>query len=438
MRPIILLLTACALTAAEPDWARIDREALDLLQRYVRIASVNPPADTREAAALLKRELEARGIETRTYTSGPEGQTNLVARLAGRDRSKKPLVLMSHMDVVPADRKAWKVDPFGALIRDGFLWGRGSFDMKPIGVQQLVALGAMKQAGIVPPRDIVFLATCDEETYGQRGAQWMIDNHYSEIDAGYLMDEGGFGSREVFAGGKLVFGVAVGEKQPVWLRLRAHGTAAHGSQPIPDNANDILLAAIEKAKAVPPAARQHPVVEEMMRAIGGRAASNKLTSAIRRNTVTLTTLTAGVGTPPKVNVIPSVSEATLDCRLLPGVNAAEFVSEMKARINDQRVSVELLSHPTDPGTSPHQTPLFAAIRSAILKQYPEAVVTPILVPYSTDSAKFRKNGVPSYGLLPVVVDLATFSSMHGDAERLPVDGFLKGVHIYFDLLRSEY
>jgi len=178
-------------------------------------------------------------------------------------------------------------------------------------------------------------------------------------------------------------------------------------------------------------------VDEMMRAIG-TAAQNKFTSAIRHNTASSTTLAAGVGTPPKVNVIPSSSEATLDCRLLPGVNAAEFVSEMKARINDPRVSVEMLSHPVDPGASSHTTPLFAAIRAAILKHHPDAVVTPILVPYSTDSAKFRRRGVAAYGLLPVVVDLETFSSMHSDTERIPVEGFLRGLHIYFDLLRSEY
>jgi acetylornithine deacetylase/succinyl-diaminopimelate desuccinylase-like protein len=438
MKPLLALLCACALAAAEPDWPRLDQEALNLFQRYVRVASVNPPADTRAAAALLKEGLEAHAIPARLFASGPTGQTNLLARLNGRDRAKKPLVLMNHMDVVPVDAKAWKFDPFGGLIRDGFLWGRGAMDMKGIGVQQLMALAAMKQAGIVPPRDIVFLATCDEEFSGAYGAQWMIDNQFAEVDAEYVLDEGGFGSREVFAPGKLVFGVAVGEKQPVWLRLRAHGTAGHGSQPIPDNANDILLAAIEKARAIPAPAGQHPVVAEMLRAIAAPAARNKFTAAIQRNTASLTTLSAGVGSPAKVNVIPSVSEATLDCRLLPGVNYEEFISEMKARINDPRVSVELLSHPVDSGASRFATPLFDAIRAVIVKHHPDAVVVPILVPFGTDSAKFRKKGITSYGLIPSVIDLGTIGSMHSDAERLPVAEFLKGLHIYFDVLRSEY
>jgi acetylornithine deacetylase/succinyl-diaminopimelate desuccinylase-like protein len=438
MKILLVLLCAFALTAAEPDWPRLEKEALDLLQRYVRIATINPPGDTRTAAALLKQELETRGIAARLIPSGPAGQTNLLARLPGRDRAKKPLVLMNHMDVVPVDAKAWKLDPFGGLIRDGFLWGRGALDMKGVGVQQLMALAAVKQAGLVPPRDIVFLANSDEEVAGNYGAQWMIDHQPGEVDAAYVVDEGGFGSREVFAPGKLVFGIAVGEKQPVWLRLRAHGTAAHGSQPIPDNANDILLRAIAKANELPPNAAPHPVVAEMMRAIGAPAAQNKFTAAIRRNTISLTTLAAGVGSPAKVNVIPSVSEATLDCRLLPGVNYEEFISEMKARINDPRVSVELLTHPVDTGASPFNTPLFDAMRAAIVKHHPGAVVAPILVPFSTDSSKFRKRSIASYGFMPSVIDLGTIGSMHSDAERLPVAEFLKGLHIYFDVLRSEY
>ena len=438
MKPILLCLLAVCAWAAEPDWTALDPYAVDLLQRYVRVASVNPPADTRQAAALLKSELARYGIAARVYTSGPNGQTNLLARLPGRNAAKKPLLLLNHMDVVPVDAKAWKLDPFGGLIRGGFLWGRGALDMKNTGVQQLVAMAALRQAGIVPARDILFLATADEEASGTYGAQWMVDNHFQEIDSEYVLDEGGFGSREILAAGKLVFGIAVGEKQPVWLRLRAHGTAGHGSQPISDNANLILLRALEHSLAAPREARQNPVVEEMMRTLGPSLAANKFTAAIQRNTLSLTTLAAGVGSPVKVNVIPSTSEATLDCRLLPGVNSQEFISELKARVNDPRVTVELLTHPIDAGVSSSRTPLFEAIRAAIGKQHPGALVTPILVPYSTDSPKFRRKGAIAYGFSPMTLDLETFSSMHGDAERIPVDEFLKGLRIYFDVLRSEF
>ncbi len=438
MRTLILLLTSMALGAAEPDWTRLESYAVDLLQRYLRIESVNPPADTRAAAALFEAELKRHGLEPRLYTAGPGGQTNLVVRLAGRDSSKKPLLLLNHFDVVPVDRKAWRLDPFGGLLRDGFIWGRGALDMKGIGVQHLAALIALKEAGVTPARDIVMLSTADEETNGVHGIQWMIRNHYAAIDAEYVLDEGGFGSREILAPGKLVFGVAVGEKQVAWLRLRARGTAGHGSQPIPDNANVTLLAALGKAMALPDAPRIHPVVEEMRRNLGGWLAVNKYTNAIQRNTISLTTLTAGVGSPPKSNVIPSTSEATLDCRLLPGVNAEEFISEMNARINDPRVTIELINAADDPGASTSRTPLFAAIAAAIRQHHPGAVVTPMLVPHGTDSVKLRQKGVIAYGLTPMTLDLATAGTMHSDEERIPEAEFRKGIRIFYEVLRSGF
>jgi len=434
MKPTLLLLAALAAAGAEPDWNRLDAYALDLLQRYIRVESVNPPADTRAAAELLKSELEKHGIESRLYPSGPAGQTNLLARLPGRDRGKKPLLLLNHLDVVPVDPKAWTIDPFGGLVKDGFIWGRGALDMKGIGIQHAAALIALKQAGVTPNRDILMLSTADEETGGTYGVLWMAANHFKEIEAEYVLDEGGFGTREILAPGKLAFGIAVGEKQTAWLRLRAKGTAAHGSQPIPDNANLILLKALDRAMAQP-ASKLHPVVKEMIRNLGGKLAENKYTAAIRKNTITLTTLTAGVGSPPKINVIPSASEATLDCRLLPGVNVEEFISEMKARINDPRVSIELASEPSDPGPSPSRTPLFEAIARAIRKHHPGAVVTPMLVPHGTDGVKLRARGMIAYGLTPMVLDLATSATMHSDAERIPLAEFHKGIRIFYEVLQ---
>ena len=438
MRFTCLLLLMAPLQAADPDWTSVEPHALDLLQRYIRIESINPPADTRKTAELLKAELEASGLAPELYSSGPDGQTNLVVRLKGRDSSKKPLLLLNHMDVVPVDRAAWNIDPFGALIRDGWIWGRGALDMKGIGVQQLTALIQMKLTGTVPPRDIVMLSTADEETGGEHGIEWMLKNHRADIDPEYVLDEGGLGTNDLLAAGKLVFGISVGEKQMLWLRLRAKGTAGHGSQPIADNANLILLAALQKALDLPPAKKQNPVVEQLARTLSGGLADNKYTNAIRANTMSVTTLTSGVGSPVKVNVIPSSSEATLDCRLLPGVNADEFVSDLKARINDPRVTVERLTTTVDAGTSSPDTPLYRALRSAILKAHPDAVITPMLVPFGTDSVQLRKRGIPAYGFTPMVLDAATVATMHSDQERIPVSEFLRGLHIYFDVLRGEY
>jgi acetylornithine deacetylase/succinyl-diaminopimelate desuccinylase-like protein len=437
MKTLLIFLVATLSYAAEPDWSSIDQHAVEFLQKYIRIETINPPADTRASSALIKAELEADGFTVKLYPSGPNGQTNLITRLPGRDRTKKPLLLLNHQDVVPVDRKAWSVDPFGALVKDGWIWGRGSLDMKGIGTQQIMALIALKQSGFVPARDIVMFSSADEETSGIYGIRWMLTNHFDEIDAEYVIDEGGTASRDLLATGKLIFGIAVGEKQMLWLKLRAKGTAAHGSQPIPDNANMILLEAIRKALDMPPVKKQNPVVGLMEQNIGTMA-PNKFTAAIRGNTISLTTMRAGVGDPPKANVIPSTSEATLDCRLLPGVNAEEFISEIKARINDRRVTVERLSNVPDAGMSNSNTPLFAAISAAARKHNPDAVVTPMLVPYGTDSVNARNRGMIAYGVNPMVLDAATMATMHSDEERIPVVEFLKGIRIFYDVLRSDF
>jgi acetylornithine deacetylase/succinyl-diaminopimelate desuccinylase-like protein len=434
----LLLLFPALLLAAEPDWKAVDAESLDLLQRYLRIPSTNPPADTRAAAALFRDELAKVGITAKLYEAGPKGQVNLVARLEGRNKSKKPLVLMNHFDVVPVAREAWSMDPFGGIVKDGSIWGRGALDMKGIGIMQLMAVIAMKKNGIVPDRDIVLFATCDEETGGDLGVRWMLQNHPGEVEAEYVLDEGGFGTRDVLQKGKLVFGISVAEKQPAWLRIRAKGTAAHGSQPIADNANMTLLRAIEKAMAAPPSGKRHPVIAEMLATVGGTLEANKLTNAIQKNTLTLTTLKSGVGDPVKVNVIPSAAEATLDCRLLPGVNVQEFISDMRARINDPRVTVELLTTIDDTPASSFTTPLFETLRKVIKTHHPAAEVTPMMVPYSTDAPKFRKKGLPAYGFTPMILNAELLATMHSDEERIPVDQFHIGVRMMFDVIRSEF
>lgn len=431
----VCTLPACA---AEPDWPQVEQHAIDLLQRYVRIASVNPPADTSQTAKLLESEFVAAGLEPKLYESEPGGKTNLLVRLPGRDRSKRPLLLLNHMDVVPVDASRWKEKPFGGEIKDGILWGRGSLDMKSTGIMQLTALILLKQLGIVPPRDIVFLATCDEETGGVNGAGWMIRNHWDELNPEYVLDEGGVGSRDLYTEGKLLFGVTVADKHILWLRVRATGVSGHASQPTPDNPNDILLRAIEKAKQFPPSNKSNPVVDEMRRDIGAFA-SNKFMNAIQQNTMSLTSLRSGVGDPPKVNVIPSVAEATLDCRLLPGQNTDEFLSEIKARINDPRVTIEQISpDPDDPRPSRIDTPLYAAITKAIQTEHPQASVTPLVAPFGTDGQKFRVRNVPAYGLIPMVLDTATLATMHSDSEHIPIDEFRRGLHIYFNILRADW
>jgi acetylornithine deacetylase/succinyl-diaminopimelate desuccinylase-like protein len=282
-------------------------------------------------------------------------------------------------------------------------------------------------------RDVVLLAVPDEETGGELGAGWMMERHYAELDPEYVLDEGGFGSRDLFADGKLVYGISVAERKILWLRVTAEGVAGHGSQPHDENPNDRLVKALSRLLAEPrPGA---PVaVLDTLRKRAGPLARNKYMNAIQNSTVSLTTLRSGVGDPPKVNVIPSVAQATLDCRLLPGVTREAWLDELRRRLADPELKIEVTYESEDPTVSTQDTPLYRALEAAILRHDPGAVVAPILVPYGTDSNKFRPRGVKSYGITPAVYPAEIAASMHGDAERFPAAEMGKAIRVLYEAL----
>jgi acetylornithine deacetylase/succinyl-diaminopimelate desuccinylase-like protein len=424
--------------ATGADWNAISAEAVALLRQYIRIPSVNPPADTRATAAFLEEILEKEGIEVRTFESTP-GKVNLLARLRAASPAGRPLLLLHHMDVVPVDASRWPVDPFGAEMKDDQIYGRGAADMKGVGVLHLLAFLTLKRQSIPLSRDVLLLATADEETGGLGGARWMIEHQWSDLDPEYVLDEGGFGARDVLAAdGRLVFSVAVGEKKMMWVKLTATGTAGHGSQPTEDNPNDLLAGTLEsiqervRAKLQP---RQGPVVRELTARVGSLA-DNKFTRAIQRDTVSLTTLRSGLGDPPKVNVIPSVAEATFDCRLLPDTDSGRFLDEILLAGAPRSLKAEVLYRMDDTPVTPHDTPLFSALEDAIRQEHPGAVVAPTLIPYGTDSNAFRVKGAKAYGIIPMVLDGAIIASMHSDAERVPAAELGRGVRILYNTLRK--
>jgi acetylornithine deacetylase/succinyl-diaminopimelate desuccinylase-like protein len=417
-------------------------EIVALLQQYVRIDTSNPPGDTRKAADFLAALFEREGIPVTRYESAP-GKAIVYARLkatiapsAGRPAAKA-IVLLHHMDVVPADRTQWKLDPFAATIQGNDLWGRGSFDMKGQAVAQIVAFLRLKREHVPLARDVILLAEPDEEVGGALGARWMIANHYAELDPEYVIDEGGFGSRDLFAAGKLVYGISVAEKKIVWLKLRAEGVAGHGSQPNDQNPNDHLVKALARLlDAAPSVPGREPQVLEVMRAKVGTFASNKFTNAITHSTIAITWTRSGVGEPPKINVIPSVAEAGLDCRVLPGTTRDQWIAEIKRRLADPTIGVELISESDDPVVTPDDTPLYGALSAAILRRHPDAIVTPILIPYGTDSNAFRPKGVRSYGIFPAVLPSDVVAGMHGDAEHVPLGAIREATDVLFDTLRD--
>jgi len=425
--------------AAEPDWKAVSSESEGLLQRYVRIDTTNPPADVRQAADFLLEILKREGVDARLYVSGP-GHVNVLARLPATtpEGSRRPLLLLHHMDVVPVDRSRWSGDPFSGEISDGFLRGRGSVDMKSLGVMHLETLLLLKRLAVSRNRDVLLLASADEESGGADGARWMIANHWDEMNPEFVLDEGGFGTRDLLAAdGRLVYAVSVADKRPFWLRLSAAGTAAHGSQPLPDNAVERLDAALGRILAW----RDHRprpalpgALQPLMQALGVLA-DNKFTRAIQMDTISLTTFRAGVGEPPKVNVIPSRAEATLDCRLLPGTDPEAFLADIR-REAGEGITVETINLVEAVPPSPIDTPLFRLMEHVLHGEFPGAVVAPILVPYGTDSNAFRGKGTIAYGFLPAELDARVIASMHGDAEQFPLAELGLGIRRLYGILKE--
>src|SRR5204862_1426076 len=194
-------------------------------------------------------------------------------------------------------------------------------------------------------------------------------NHYAELDPEYVIDEGGFGSRDLFAPGKLVYGIAVAEKKIVWLKVRAEGVAGHGSQPHDQNPNDRLVRAVgrllsELSSGGSGSGRTPALVQTMQMRVG-TSASNKFTNAIQQSTIAVTWLRSGVGDPPKINVIPSVAEVGLDCRVLPGTTKDQWVADVKRRLGDPAIAVELINESDDPIVTSSDAPLFRHLEAAI-------------------------------------------------------------------------
>jgi len=438
-RAVALAVSLAALvsppSAQTPDWKAVESEALKTLQSYVRINTSNPPGDVTKAADFLQDLLKREGIDVKRYESAP-GRSILLARLKGDGTGGKPILLESHMDVVPTDPSRWKQDPFGAELSDGRIWGRGAIDMKGIGTTYLYAFLQLHRSNVPLTRDVLLMFVPDEEVGGDLGAKWMRTNHYDELDPEYVIDEGGFGSRDMFTPGKLVFGISVAEKRIMWLRLRAEGVAGHGSQPHDKNPNEHLMAALGRLFAQPPPAAPFPVVETMKQRIGAPLTENKFNNAIQKSTISLTSLRSGVGDPPRANVIPSVAEATIDCRVLPGISKEDWLADVERRLGDPTIKIEIINAGEDPAVSTQDSPLYRALESAVKRRHPGAIVTPMTVPYGTDGNGFRPQGVKVYGFFPGIVPAASILSMHGDAEFIPADALGPAIQILFEALKD--
>jgi len=436
------------------DWQAVGEAAADLLGRYLQIDTTNPPGNERAAAEFLAQALRERGFEPRLYPTVP-GRANLVARLTcEQEPVAGPLLLLHHMDVVPADEAAWRHPPFSGVAREGYVYGRGALDMKGFGVMELLALDLLRRSGEPLRRDVILMAVSDEEMAGAYGAGWMVTHEWERIRPAVVWDEGGFGITGDF-GPCPIFYVAVAEKQVLWPRVVARGEPGLASIPSNQSAIDRLMAALERLRSqrYPPRLTEvsaamfkrlaevvdfprslalrhvdHPLVWPL---ISPSLCDQPQIEAMVRNLVTVTRLRAG----QKENVVPGEAEAGLDVRLLPGEDARTFVERLRRMVDDEHVTIELDEYEPPSLVSPHDGGFFATLEGVIRRHVPEALVVPMLTPGGTDSRFFRRRGVAAYGLIPVLVDQAEVSGMHGVDERISVENLRLGTHIVYDVLR---
>ena len=430
-------------TAPVINWDTYVDEAVDVLCRFLQVDTSNPPGNERLACDFLGEILDSEGIPYELYDAGND-RVSLRAVLKG-DGSKRPLMLLNHTDVVPVQREFWEEEPFAGLIKDGHIWGRGTLDMKGLGIAQLMTFLTLKRSGVPLARDVVYFAQADEEAGSEFGMRFIEREHPETLDAEFVINEGGGGTTEVFGVERSVYSIAVAEKGPLWLRLVAEGRPGHGSMPHEDNALDRLVRAMYRVQEWDRELAVSPVLTEYfgrlskagiykgeatVEALKAAAESDPRVRALLSNTISATTAASGI----KHNVIPARAEATLDIRLLPGVKPEDFEAELAAIIDDPKVRIERV-HVGWSDTNPFDTELFRVMEDVIHDHVEDAVVVPGMTVGFTDSSVLRNRGMISYGFSGGLTTPDVARGVHGHNERVSLESFRLNCQMVWEVTR---
>lgn len=428
-------------------------EAVTLASELIRIDSTNTgDPDTvvgeRAAAEYVAEKLSEVGYETTYVESGARGRGNVFARLPGADPSRGALLVHGHLDVVPADAAEWSVHPFSGAVQDGYVWGRGAVDMKDMVAMTLAVARRFKRDGIVPPRDLVFAFLADEEAGGAFGSQWLVDNKPDLFEncTEAIGEVGGFSV--TFGDNVRAYLIETAEKGIAWMKLRVRGRAGHGSMISEDNAVTALAEAVARLGR-----HQFPLVmtdsvrefltavtdmtglefpeDDMEGAVAKLGGFARILGATLRDTANPTMLTAGY----KANVIPSVAEAAVDCRVLPGRQAA-FERELDAILGPDVEREWIQNLPAVETT--FDGALVDAMQSSILAEDPAARMVPYMLSGGTDLKAFSRIGIRGFGFAPLQLpaDLDFSALFHGVDERVPVDALRFGTRVLDRFLRD--
>lgn len=443
----------CLLGTVQPLSAQgLSDEAVIWLQQLIRIDTINPPGNESRAVDFYAAIFDAEGIEWSSAESAP-GRGNIWARLKGGDQPA--LIMLQHTDVVPADPKYWTTDPLSGEIRDGFIWGRGAIDMKGTGISQLVTFLNLHRSGRPLNRDVVFVATADEEAGGLYGAGWLLENHPEVFaDAGLLINEGGSG--RISAKGDTVFSVEVTQKVPVWLRFTAVDTPGHGSMPNPTSSVTRIVHAMELMRTNPFEPRIIAPVDAMFRSLSQGADPDWAPAyadmrkaiqepsflqrlqmhsaplhALTRDTCSITRLSAS----NKINVVPPEAWGEVDCRILPDKPVEDFVEEVRELVAPSGVEIEVIMA-FSPAITDTGSRLYSAIQKITAERHPGSRVMPSVSGGFTDSHFMRDAGIASYGFDPVVIPESELVRIHGNDERISEAAFRRGVEDHLAIIQS--
>jgi acetylornithine deacetylase/succinyl-diaminopimelate desuccinylase-like protein len=447
---VALLASSCREAHSVPQ-DPMDREAEDALVAYLKIDTTNPPGNETAGATYLRDLLVKNGIAARLVGDDPKRQ-GVFARLESKS-SEKALLLLSHIDVVPAEPKTWRNPPFGGVREGGYIWGRGALDIKSLTIAHAMALVDLKRRGVTLQRDVVFLAVPDEELGGLHGAKALLDRHPELFEnVGFVMNEGG--SNETALDKVIFWGIEVQQKVPLWLRVTSEGDGGHGSAPPEDGgATAKLVRALAAIESIETPYRLDPSVARVLAAAAaartdGRAAKLRGIRepidvayierelprgyrALLRDTIAVTHLQAG----SSVNVVPTHASAGIDVRMLPSTSPKEMLARIQQAVGENgRVEVLLESEAVP--ESPARGALFETIARAMRAASPGSTVGPMVTAGTTDSRFFRARGIPSYGVMPFKVNYYDTDGVHGRDERIRARFFTEGVRLMRTVVRD--
>jgi acetylornithine deacetylase/succinyl-diaminopimelate desuccinylase-like protein len=457
MRTVLLCTVfAVAAHAQTPDWQKVNAETLKHFQALVQIDSSDPPGNETRVAEYVRKVLEAEGIPV-TLAAKEPARANVIARLKGNG-SRRPLLIMGHSDVVQVDPAKWKFPPFSAARDGGFIYGRGTLDDKSDLIADLMTMVLLKRLKVPLDRDVIFVSEVGEEASTGPGIEYLVNEHWKEIEAEYVLAEGGGVRRR---DGKALFAtVETTEKQPKGARLVATGPAGHGSRPLRSNALVHLSKAVATIAAWEPPTRfndttryyfeklatvSDPVTAAHYRDLFNPEKAAAAREYLAENEPTLYSMLHTSISPNiikggyQVNVIPSEAEATLDIRALPDENIEAFYDAMRRVINDPAVQLIPDSKNARPGAPPSRldSEAYKAIEASYKKIY-GVITMPQMSTGATDMAFLRAKGVQCYGVGAMVdeEDGAKGFGPHSDQERVLEEAIYKHAEFLWDTVNS--